>query len=145
MKFCALISGGKDSIYTIHKLQQEGHKPVVLLYIYSQTDQIDSYMYQSIGKELIDCYSACLNLPIIKFNSKMLHKNKNLNYTPEDEDEVEDLYNALKDARNQFKFEGVSSGAILSNYQKNRVQNVCERLMLKFGTSLEHKSASSSR
>jgi diphthine-ammonia ligase len=45
-------------------------------------------------------------------------------------DEVEDLYNLLKEAKEEYKIEAVSSGAILSDYQRLRVENVCSRLGL---------------
>ena len=53
-----------------------------------------------------------------------------LNYTTK----VEDLYRLLSrvkielESKHGYKVEGVSSGAILSTYQKNRVENICERL-----------------
>jgi len=38
----------------------------------------------------------------------------------------------IKKAKEKFpEIEGVSSGAIFSNYQKHRVENICERLGLK--------------
>lgn len=140
--FCALISGGKDSIYTIYKLKQQGYTPVVLLYINSTTDEIDSYMYQSIGKELISCYSECLQLPLVKHNSKMEHKNIDLEYKETADDEVESLYEALRNLKTLYNFEFVSSGAIHSSYQKNRVENVCNRLSLTSLTPLWHMDQS---
>lgn len=48
------------------------------------------------------------------------------------EDEVEDLYLLLKKVvDNHPDIKAVSSGAIMSTYQKNRVEHVCDRLGLK--------------
>jgi diphthine-ammonia ligase len=48
-----------------------------------------------------------------------------MEYLPNENDEVEDLFELLQEAKDQFpELEGVSSGAILSNYQKKRVENV---------------------
>ena len=53
-----------------------------------------------------------------------------------DNDEVEDLYKALQTAQQRFpEATGVSSGAILSTYQRVRIENVCNRLGL---TSLSY-------
>eukprot|EP01107_Rhizomastix_libera_P004608 TRINITY_DN1765_c3_g1_i2.p1 TRINITY_DN1765_c3_g1~~TRINITY_DN1765_c3_g1_i2.p1 ORF type:complete len:253 (+),score=22.74 TRINITY_DN1765_c3_g1_i2:278-1036(+) len=52
-------------------------------------------------------------------------------YAATADDEVEDLYAALKDAKEAYPDAvAVSSGAIMSTYQKNRVDNVCARLGL---------------
>jgi diphthine-ammonia ligase len=47
-----------------------------------------------------------------------------MEYEINEEDEVEDLYNLLKEVKEQYPIEGVSTGAILSSYQKKRVENV---------------------
>lgn len=45
------------------------------------------------------------------------------------EDEVEDMYELLRDCKLMFpEARAVSSGAILSSYQRTRVENVCSRL-----------------
>ncbi|RVD93120.1 PP-loop ATPase [Tubulinosema ratisbonensis] len=126
MNFIALISGGKDSIYTVNLLIKEGYKLQGLVYIYSVSDTIDSYMYQTVGKEVIQAYSQCLNVPLFVKESKCLAKNTDLNYKPTNEDEVEDLFFVLKEI--PLDYQAVSSGAILSSYQKNRVDSVCKRL-----------------
>jgi diphthine-ammonia ligase len=49
----------------------------------------------------------------------------------QNEDEVEDLYALLKLVLEKHPdIQGVSSGAIMSTYQKNRVEHICERLGL---------------
>jgi diphthine-ammonia ligase len=47
-----------------------------------------------------------------------------MEYEINDEDEVEDLYNLLKEVKEKYPIEGVSTGAIFSSYQKKRVENV---------------------
>ena len=50
---------------------------------------------------------------------------------PVDKDEVEDLFLLLQDVKQHHPdVIGVSSGAIGSTYQKNRVERICERLGL---------------
>jgi len=57
--------------------------------------------------------------------------NLDMNYIPNENDEVENLFDLVKKAKETFpEIEGVASGAILSSYQKIRVENVCERLGL---------------
>jgi len=46
-------------------------------------------------------------------------------------DEVEDLHTLLVKVKEQFpEVEAVSSGAIFSNYQRLRIENICARLGL---------------
>ncbi|EPR78253.1 putative ATPases of PP-loop superfamily [Spraguea lophii 42_110] len=135
MKFLALISGGKDSIYTIMQLKKCMHVPVALLYMKSTTT-IDSYMYQSVGEELIESIGKCIDLPLHIVETKNRNLNLNLDYKETENDEVEDLFSAIKILKEKYKFEAVSSGAILSNYQKNRIENICDRLDLKSLTPL---------
>jgi diphthine-ammonia ligase len=55
-----------------------------------------------------------------------------MEYEINENDEVEDLFELLKEAKEKYPdLEGVSSGAIFSNYQRKRVENCCERLGLK--------------
>ncbi|KAM0676136.1 diphthine--ammonia ligase [Gurleya vavrai] len=128
MNFIALISGGKDSIYTICLLKNQGYNLVGLLYKQNDSNNFDSFMYQTVGHEIIHLFSECLNVPIFTYKTKSICKNENLSYEPTDNDEVEDLYDALYDISRNIKFDALSSGAVLSNYQKNRVENVCKRL-----------------
>ncbi|RCN34948.1 hypothetical protein ANCCAN_19196 [Ancylostoma caninum] len=52
-------------------------------------------------------------------------------FQPTAGDEVEDLYELLKSVKEHHpSLQGVSAGAILSSYQKLRVEDVCRRLNL---------------
>lgn len=132
MNFVALISGGKDSIFTILKLVQEGHKVICLANLYPPKQQeLDSYMYQSVGSEVAVYIAEALELPLIRKEITGKAVNVDLEYIPTKEDEVENLYELLKDVKEQYPdVQAVSSGAILSNYQKNRVEDICNRLGL---------------
>ncbi len=46
----------------------------------------------------------------------------------EKEKELEDLKLALENARQQYNIEGLVNGAIYSNYQRRRVENICTEL-----------------
>ena len=136
MNVFGLVSGGKDSIYNLVKCQQNGHKIIAVGHLSPQNIsgdyELDSYVYQSVGSELCSAIAECLDVPYIekKITGKPL--NKDLVYKKTNDDEVEDLFLLIKEAKEKFpEINAVSSGAILSNYQKNRVENICERLNLK--------------
>ena len=153
MKFVALVSGGKDSIYSILQCQAQGHELVGCVHLAKRQrqqqqqeeeedeEEEESYMYQSAASEVVQTLvQDCLQVPLICYTrqgsslqtSLVYHNNNNNNNnqtTPHDE--VEDLVQALQQAQHKFPtFTAVSSGAILSTYQRVRVEHVCQRLGL---------------
>ncbi|XP_071951930.1 uncharacterized protein [Antedon mediterranea] len=131
MKTVALISGGKDSCYNMMQCVAEGHEIVALANLRPKhKDELDSYMFQTVGHHAIQLYSKAMGLPLyqhwIQGNSLEIGKD----YVVTNGDEVEDLYQLLKQIKNEQMIEAVSVGAILSNYQRVRVENVCTRLGL---------------
>jgi len=156
MKVIALISGGKDSTFNMMECIRHGHEIVALvnlrppnsLSIQNEThsanshddicQELDSYMYQSVGNELIELYAQAAELPLYRATITGKVLNQNLDYEPtESGDEVEDLYRCIQHCKQEmelkhgYTIEAVSSGAILSTYQKNRVENICTRLGMK--------------
>ncbi|PJF18618.1 hypothetical protein PSACC_01578 [Paramicrosporidium saccamoebae] len=109
---------------------QEGHEIVALANLYpTESEELDSYMYQSVGHDAIVAYAECLNLPLYRRAISGRPVNLEYDYAPTERDEVEDLYELLVQVQREHPdVQGVSSGAILSTYQKNRVENICLRL-----------------
>ena len=143
MKVIALISGGKDSTFNMMECIKNGHEIVALLNLkppkkeHDSKHELDSYMYQSVGSEIIELYAEALQLPFYRADIIGGVKNTDLEYEPlHEDDEVEDLFRLVKyvieelETKNGVKVEAISSGAILSTYQKNRVENICKRLGL---------------
>ncbi|XP_064280170.1 diphthine--ammonia ligase isoform X3 [Passer domesticus] len=95
-----------------------------------QTDELDSYMYQTVGHHAIDLYADAMDLPLYCGFIKGTSVNTGRVYTACQEDEVEDLYQLMKLVKDKEGVEGVSVGAILSDYQRVRVEDVCRRLNL---------------
>ena len=86
-------------------------------------------MFQTVGHDVIEYYSQCLDVPLYRQPILGKSTNQNLEYLVTENDEIEDLYKLLSkivDAHPEI--EGVS-GAILSHYQRTRVENVCDRLV----------------
>uniref|UniRef100_A0A8C4T0T8 Diphthine--ammonia ligase n=1 Tax=Erpetoichthys calabaricus TaxID=27687 RepID=A0A8C4T0T8_ERPCA len=126
-----VINGGKDSCYNMMQCIAAGHEIVALANLQPEKkDELDSYMYQTVGHEAIDLYAEAMDLPMyrrtIQGTSLVIGKD----YNQQDGDEVEDLYQLLKLVKEKEIVEGVSVGAILSDYQRVRVEHVCQRLGL---------------
>jgi diphthine-ammonia ligase len=135
MKFAALVSGGKDSIYSIQECINNGHYLVCCIHLEApRSIEEESFMYQTAGSNVLSVLvQECLGVPLILHRRKGKSLNISMVYQNNDseEDEVEDLYVAIKNALDQFpEVNAVSSGAILSNYQRVRVEHVCSRLGL---------------
>lgn len=124
MKIGALISGGKDSIYAAYK-ESKKHELVCLISLKSKRD--DSYMFHIPNIHLVEQIAESMELPLVFIESSGIK-----------EKELEDLEKAIKIAIEKYKIEGIVSGAIKSNYQKERVDNICKKLRLKSIAPLWH-------
>ena len=134
MKFVALVSGGKDSIYSILECRRHGHELIGCVHLGAAINSDEeSYMYQSAASEaLTTLVEECLGVPLIHYQRVGKSIDTSLVYQEAlDGDEVEDLYQALSMAKTRFpEVQAVSSGAILSTYQRVRIEHVCSRLQL---------------
>lgn len=127
MKVIGLISGGKDSIYNLYQCTLKGHEIVMLGHLSRPKDkgEMDSFMYQTVGSEMAEAIAESMNLPLVIKEITRKAINQELEYKQTDNDEVEDLYELLKEAITKNpEIKAVSSGAIKSTYQKNRVENM---------------------
>lgn len=124
MKLAALVSGGKDSIFAIHKALEEGNEVTHLISIIPARD--DSYMYHSINLHIVELISSASEIPLIQQQSSGIK-----------ELELDDLSLALR----RVNVDGVSVGAIESQYQASRVQKICDSLGLKVYAPLWHRDA----
>jgi diphthine-ammonia ligase len=155
LKFIALISGGKDSLFSILHCIQNGHECVALANLYppdARNDETgsqieneqdtDSYMYQTVGHSVIPLYEEALGIPLYRRPISGTAVDQTLTYTPGTRetnkaasrasfDEAEDMFLLLKDVLAKHPAaQAVSSGAILSTYQRARVESVVIRLGL---------------
>ena len=118
MKFVGLISGGKDSLYTLIKCIEYGHTLIAvanLKPIFNDNDNdeedINSFMYQSVAYNVIPAVAECLDVPLIQKNIEGKSKIQTLDYEADDDDEVEDLYKLLKEVKEKYSdIEGISVG-----------------------------------
>eukprot|EP00928_Gymnodinium_smaydae_P020181 TRINITY_DN17803_c0_g1_i1.p1 TRINITY_DN17803_c0_g1~~TRINITY_DN17803_c0_g1_i1.p1 ORF type:complete len:707 (-),score=117.13 TRINITY_DN17803_c0_g1_i1:60-2180(-) len=135
MRVVGLVSGGKDSIWNLHYCRQFGHEIACLANLAPPSGicELDSYMYQTVGYDLVDAIAEALALPLVRREIRgEARETGSRSYQPSDGDEVEDLTLLLRDVLQAHPdVQAVSCGAILSNYQRMRVESVCERLGLK--------------
>jgi diphthine-ammonia ligase len=122
MRVAALFSGGKDSVFSIYIAQQYGWDVSHLVTLESENKY--SWMFHSINIHLTELLAEALGIPLVKRTTK-----------GEKEDELQDLQNLL----HGLPIDGVISGAIASEYQRTRIERVCDGLGIKSFTPLWHK------
>jgi diphthine-ammonia ligase len=139
----ALISGGKDSFFSILHCQANGHKVVALANLHppeqenGAVDDLESYMYQTVGHAVIPLYEQAIGLPLFRQAIDGTAVNQAKSYGPSStslssiEDETESLLPLLRKVMAAHpEVNAVSTGAILSDYQRTRVESVALRLGL---------------
>ena len=142
-----LISGGKDSFFSLLHCLANNHRVVALANLYpsrasslgNPPEDLNSYMYQTAGHGLTSLYSDALGLPVFRqeISGSPIDSSKVYQYVVEDQedtqrvDETEDLIPLLRRVLLQFPHaNAVCSGAILSTYQRTRIESVARRLNL---------------
>ncbi|KDE05916.1 hypothetical protein MVLG_03729 [Microbotryum lychnidis-dioicae p1A1 Lamole] len=152
MKVVALLSGGKDSIYNLLHCILNGHEPIAVASLGpgKGKDELDSYMYQTVAHSGLSLIAESLSLPFYTriITGTAIHRANSYgsrtgqasssastlaseSKSGEDKDETEDMYELLRDVKEKEPtVQGVAVGAILSNYQRVRVEQVCSRLGL---------------
>uniref|UniRef100_A0ACD5Z9R9 Uncharacterized protein n=1 Tax=Avena sativa TaxID=4498 RepID=A0ACD5Z9R9_AVESA len=134
MEVVALVSGGKDSCFSMMRCLDYGHKVVALANLIpldDAVDELDSYMYQTVGHQIVVCYAKCMGLPLFRRRISGSTRDHALKYRVTTGDEVEDMFALLSEVKRRIPSVGaVSSGAIASDYQRLRVESVCSRLGL---------------
>jgi ABC transporter with metal-binding/Fe-S-binding domain ATP-binding protein len=115
MKLASLFSGGKDSTFALYKALREGHEVKYLITAFSEKS--DSWMFHRPAIEITRLQSQILGIPQKIFTTK-----------GEKEKELKDLFKAIYSVKDEI--DGIVTGAIASEYQKTRIENICRKLNL---------------
>ena len=124
MKVGALFTGGKDSTYSAFLAGKE-NEVVCLMNMYSENK--DSYMFHTVGSSLLEMQAEALSIPLER------HKTKGIK-----EEELSDLKEFISEIKERYKIEGIVSGALASEYQYKRINNILKELNLASITPLWH-------
>ena len=116
MKLAVLFSGGKDSCLAMEKTME---KEDVVCLISVISDNPESYMFHTPNINLAPAQAEAIGLPIILVGTE-----------GQKEKELEDLRNGIEKAVEIFGIEGIVTGALASNYQKSRIEKICNELCI---------------
>lgn len=126
VKLAVLFSSGKDSTYAAYIMQKQNYGVCCLVTMKSLNP--DSYMFHTPAIDIAPLQAEAMGLPIIVKETR-----------GEKETELEDLKEALQEAKEQFNIGGVVTGAVYSTYQRDRIEKICDYLGLKIFSPLWHK------
>jgi len=127
MKVAVLFSGGKDSAFALWCTQMQGWDIETLVTVFPKSE--DSWMFHYPAVEWTRLQAQALDLrqevvPTVGVKEK----------------ELEDLKQALSKVKKSSGIDGIVSGAVASEYQKTRLDNLCESLGLRSFAPLWHKN-----
>ncbi|KHO45343.1 MAG: ATP-binding protein [archaeon GW2011_AR3] len=125
LRLGVLFSSGKDSCFAMHTMQKQNYGISCLITMKSENK--DSYMFHTPNVHMARMQAEAIGLPLVE----------TVTYG-EKEAELEDLEKALKIAQKNHAIEGVVTGALFSNYQRERIERVADSLGLKIFSPLWH-------
>lgn len=123
MRVAVLFTGGKDSTLALYRILKEGYEVKYLASMIPLRE--DSWMFHYLNIHLVDLFADAVGIPLVKAETSGIK-----------EKEVENLKCLIE----KLDVEGVVSGAIASNYQKTRIEKVCQQLRLESITPLWHRN-----
>ncbi|MDH5794101.1 MAG: TIGR00289 family protein [Candidatus Bathyarchaeota archaeon] len=123
MRVAVLATGGKDSALALYKVLNEDHEVKYLVSMIPLRE--DSWMFHYPNIRLVDLFAEAVEIPLVKAETLAVK-----------EREVEDLKRLIEG----LDVDAIVSGAIASNYQKSRIEKICEQLRLKCIAPLWHEN-----
>ena len=123
MKVAVLFSGGKDSTYATWVAQHQGWDIATLVSILPRN--VESMMFHYPNVQWAKLQAQALELP-----HRILEAGN---------DELLTLKEGLEETKQDLGINGVVTGAVASDYQKSRIDRICDDLGLKSFAPLWHK------
>jgi ABC transporter with metal-binding/Fe-S-binding domain ATP-binding protein len=119
MKLAALFSGGKDSTYSIFLAKKQGHEINCLLTVFPKSDE--SHLLHHPNLEWTHLQSQTMQIPQLTIRSE----------SDETGDELNALEKILTRSIDEYQIDGMVHGGIKSQFQKEKFENLCDKLNLK--------------
>ncbi len=125
VRVASLLSTGKDSCLATQIMLEQNYD--VSCFITIDSENQDSYMYHGPNTHLAKLQSDASGIPVI-IKSTLGEKEK----------ELDDLKEAIKESIKKYRVEGIVTGALFSNYQRERIEKICDELGVKCFSPLWH-------
>lgn len=128
LKVAVLFSGGKDSTFALWWSQMQGWDIASLVTVFPESPE--SWMFHYPALKWTKLQAQIIGIPQAIIRTK-----------GEKDNELSDLSLGLEKLRDAIEIDTIVSGAVASEYQKTRIDNICEQLGLKSIAPLWHKNA----
>ncbi len=128
MNLAALFSGGKDSTYSIFLAKKQGHEIKCLLSVFPKSDE--SHLLHHPNLQWTNLQSQSMQIPQLTIKSEL----------DETDNEINSLEKILIQAIEKYQIEGLVHGGIQSQFQKEKFENLCNKLNLKSITPLWNRN-----
>ncbi|MEK6865133.1 MAG: diphthine--ammonia ligase [Thermoproteota archaeon] len=128
MKLASLFSGGKDSTYSIFLAKKQGHEIKCLLSVFPKSDE--SHLLHHPNLQWTHLQSQSMQIPQLTIKSE----------SDETDNEINSLEKILIQAIEKYQIEGLVHGGIQSQFQKEKFENLCNKLNLKSITPLWNRN-----
>jgi len=119
MKLASLFSGGKDSTYSIYLAKKQGHEIKCLLSVFPKSDE--SHLLHHPNLQWTHLQSQSMQIPQSTIKSEL----------DETDNEINALEKILIKSMDEYQIEGLVHGGIQSQFQKDKFENLCDKLNLK--------------
>jgi asparagine synthase (glutamine-hydrolysing) len=127
LRLGALFSGGKDSTLALYLMKKKGHDIRCLITMLNERE--DSYMFHKPIKKITKVQSEALGIPVLFGRTKGIK-----------EKELRDLEKLILKAKEKYELDGIITGALYSNYQRERIENINKKHGLSTHSPLWHMS-----
>jgi len=117
LKCAVLYSGGKDSNHALCFAKENGNEIRALITLIPENNE--SWMFHCPNVQHTQLQAEALEMPLV---TRLTRGHK--------ENELEDLQAVIEEVKERFKIDSIVSGAIESDYQKSRIDNICSALGL---------------
>ena len=126
MRVAVLFSGGKDSTYAGWLAQHQCWDIPILLTIAPSSQDSMMFHYPNVKWTRLQAQALGIKQHVVSTFAN---------------NELEELEKSLNDVKKQYSVDGLVTGAVASDYQKSRIDQICDRLQLKTYNPLWHKSS----
>ena len=121
----SLFSGGKDSSWALYQALEEGLNVERLLTVHPSED---SYMYHVPETQLASVAAESIGIELVEVDPGDLNAGNATDSAAQGDAELEPLEEALSDLADDIDLAGVTAGAIESEFQTSRIEEMCDRL-----------------
>ena len=122
MRLASLFSGGKDSLFAIHKAKSAGHQVDCLITLFPNSNE--SHLLHHPNLVWTKLQSESMKIPQLTSHLK----------SDDVDEEISHIIDLLKIAKTNYKIDGIVHGGISSNFQKQKFENICSELdLIAFG------------